>query len=312
MADGLIFDDPFKPRFEPKIETKGRYKNEEDKLLRQAQQSVEKVKRQQSGGSTGVIGGANEAKQSFMGSYGISTQGGSKDPLVYIGAGRGTMPIGMSGAGTYDFKGAAATKLNTLKLSQVADQYYSWDSRTKNKFLTNLNLAGYDTSSMKDEQIASLWGAYAQQSANYLRSGQKLTPWDILAKDRAQREEYLNTPRTVTQTSKSFDMSTRGDAQAIFLAAAQQLVGRDPTKGEISAFQKALNKYEKANPTITKTTTNYLGDEVTGQESTTTGGVKDGARNVMAMEDIKADPEYGAYQAATTYFDALMEMIGGG
>jgi hypothetical protein len=32
----------------------------------------------------------------------------------------------------------------------------------------------------------------------------------------------------------------------------------------------------------------------------------------MAVEDVKRDPEYGAYQAATTYFDAMMQMIGGG
>src|SRR5688500_18852935 len=127
-----------------------------------------------------------------------------------------------------------------------------------------------------------------------------------------QREAYMNTPRTVTQTSTAFDMSTREDAHAIFLQAAQSLLGRDPTKSEIGAFQKALNAYEKANPTVTTQTTNYMGDTVTGQTSTTKGGVKEGARQLMAVEDVKKDPEFGAYQAATTYFDAMMQMIGGG
>src|SRR5688500_20335702 len=84
-----------------------------------------------------------------------------------------------------------------------------------------------------------------------------------------QREAYMNTPRTVTQTSTAFDMSTREDAHAIFLQAAQSLLGRDPTKSEIGAFWKALNAYEKANPTVTTQTTNYMGDTVTGQTSTT-------------------------------------------
>lgn len=199
----------------------------------------------------------------------------------------------------------------TLPSSQVANQYYGWDQATKDKFLTQAALAGYDVNNMKDGQLASLWGAYVQQAANYYGGGQAVTPWDIMAKDRAQREAYARTPRSVTQTSKSFDLSTEGDARAIFYTAAQQLLGRDPTKGETKEFQKALNAMERANPTITKTTANYMGAELQSQTSETTGGVKEGARQMEAMDKAKANPEYGAYQAATTYFDAMMEMLGG-
>lgn len=247
---------------------------------------------------------ANEVAEAFA-SLGTSSssRGGTKDPLVFLGWG-----------GQYE--GAYGPmiplrKEKTGKLSDVANQYYNWDDKTKNKFLSQLNLAGYDTSQMRDAQVAQLWGTYAAQAAQYFAQGRKLTPWDILSRDMEQRETYLNTPRSVTQTSTSYDMSTREDAHAIFLQAAQSLLGRDPTKAEISTFQKALNAYEKANPTVTTQTTNYMGDTVTGQTSTTKGGVKEGARQLMAMEDVKRDPEYGAYQAATTYFDAMMEMIGG-
>lgn len=252
---------------------------------------------------------ATDVRDSYAGVAGqTSTSGGSKDPLVYLGQKpHEAMPGSSSyyqalGSGYYD---------KTLKLSEVANQYYSWDDKTKNKFLSQLNLAGYDTSQMKDAQVAQLWGAYAAQAGSYYAQGKKLTPWDILSKDMQAREAYLNTPRSVTQSSTAYDMSTREDAHGIFLQAAQSLLGRDPTKAEISAFQKALNAYEKANPTVTTTTTNYMGDTVTGQTQTTKGGVKEGARQLMAVEDVKADPEYGAYQAATTYFDAMMEMIGG-
>lgn len=251
---------------------------------------------------------ANDVADSFassLGGSGKSSSGGTKDPLVYLGQNDRMMGEMRFTAGTkyYD---------KTEKLSDVANQYYNWDNKTQNKFLSQLNLAGYDTSQMKDSQIAQMWGNYAAQASQYYTSGRKLTPWDILAKDMEQREAYLNTPRSVTQTSTAYDMSTREDAHGIFLQAAQSLLGRDPTKAEIGAFQKALNAYEKKNPTVTTQTTNYMGDEVTGQTSTTKGGVKEGARQLMAMEDVKADPEYGAYQAATTYYDAMMEMIGGG
>lgn len=236
-----------------------------------------------------------------------SSKGGTKDPLVFLGTKKHTP---MYGSSSYYGAQAAGAYDNTVKLSEVANQYYNWDVKTKNKFLTQLGLAGYDTQGMKDSQIAQMWGNYAAQAAQYFSQGQRLTPWDILAKDRDQREQYMNTPRTVTQSSTSYDMSTREDAHGIFLQAAQSLLGRDPTKSEITAFQKALNAYEKANPTVTTQTSNYLGDTLQSQSSTTQGGVKEGARQLMAMEDVKADPEYGAYQAATTYFDAMMEMIG--
>jgi hypothetical protein len=235
---------------------------------------------------------------------GTATQD-AKDPLVYLGHDDSKLMGEMRFTGGTKFYDKSAT------LTQTAGQYFDWDDTTRNKFLSQLNLAGYDTNQLKDGQIAQLWATYAQQAASYYAQGRKMTPWDVLAMDMQQREKYLNTPRSVTQTSTAFDMSTKEDAHAIFMQAAQSLLGRDPTKSEVSSFQSALNAYEKANPTVTTQTTNYLGDTVTGQTSTTKGGVKGEARQLMAVEDVKADPEFGAYQAATTYFDAMMQMIGG-
>lgn len=235
------------------------------------------------------------------GAVGGQTGASPKDPPVFLGWGQ--TPAGLGGF--------ALTPKVTLPASQVTGQYYSWDQATKDKFLTQASLAGYDTQNMKDAQLAALWGNYVAQAANYYGSGQAVTPWDIMAKDRSQREAYMATPRTVTQTQKSFDLSTEGDARAIFYTAAQQLLGRDPTKAETRDFQKALNAMERANPTITKTTAQYLGDTLQSQESVTEGGVKEGARQMEAMDIAKAKPEFGAFQAATTYMDALMGAIGG-
>jgi hypothetical protein len=219
--------------------------------------------------------------------YQSSTSGGVKDPMVYLGM----LPhTEMPGSSSYYTAIAQGQYDNTMKLSEASQQYYNWDDKTKNKFLSQLNLAGYDTSKMLDSQAAQLWAGYAEQAGKYYASGSKMTPWDILAKDRMAREKYMNTPRTVNQTSTSYDMSTRGDAHAIFLQAAQSLLGRDPTKSEITSFQRALNDYEKAHPTVTTTTSNYLGDQLQSQTSTTKGGVKEGARQIMATEDVKADP----------------------
>lgn len=207
--------------------------------------------------------------------------------------------------------GWALTPMNISKVSSASSQFYGWDQKTRDKFIAQAELAGFDTKNMRDGQMASLWGNYVAQAAEYYKAGIKVTPWDVMAKDMRQREAYANTPRTVTQTSKSFDLSTEGDARAIFYTAAQSLLGRDPTKSEVAAFQEQLNAMERANPTVTTTTSSYMGDVLQSQQSTTTGGVKEGARQMQAMDVAKAKPEYGAYQAATTYFEAMLEAIGG-
>lgn len=250
---------------------------------------------------------------------GASAGPSPKDPPVFLGykdnpSAAGTMPNGPYAPGYKpglgSFATAAPSRISDVgTVSSVTAQFYSWDQATKDKFLAQASLAGYDTSGMKDGQLAALWGSYVSQAAQYYGSGVAVTPWDIMAKDRAQRESAK--PRSVTQKSTSYDLSTEGDARAIFYTAAQQLLGRDPTKAEAKSFQTALNKMERANPTITTTTSNYLGQELQSQESTTEGGVKEGARQMEAMDVAKAKPEYGAYQAATTYFDALMNTIGG-
>src|SRR5437899_344585 len=209
---------------------------------------------------------------------------------------------------------AGVSNLSTV--SAASGLYYQFDSKTKDKFLTQLGLAGVDVTRLSDSNLADLWGNYVKQAASYYGAGKtNISPWDILAKDRMQRESTqaaAMTPRTVTQTQTAYDLSTRADAQAIFYQAAQQLLGRDPTKKEVSSFQTSLNAYEKANPTVATTTSSYKGSELQSQTTTTKGGVKEGTRQQMALEAAKADPEYGAYQAATTYMDALMQKIRGG
>jgi hypothetical protein len=207
------------------------------------------------------------------------------------------------GSGYYD---------NTATLTEVANQYYSWDQKTKDKFLSQLALTGRDVTGLADAQIAQLWRAYAQQAGAYFSAGQRLTPWDVIAKDMKQREIFMKTPRTVTQTATDVQLSTSEDAHAIFLQAAQSLLGRDPTKSEIKTFKAALNAYEKANPRTTTTISQYLGDQLQSQSQQTSGGVSAEARGLMAMEDIKKDPEYGAHQAATNGMNWLMEMVQGG
>lgn len=246
------------------------------------------------------------------------TTANSKNPAVFLGT------IGISDLDRKEarFEGAPLPGPvdNTLPLSEVAAQYHTWDQKTHDKFLTQLSLAGYDTDKMRDNDVFEMWANYSAQAAAKYMVGVKLTPWDMLAKDRKQRESVVVAPRSVTQTATNLDISSALTARAIFQEATKALLGRAPTKAETRSFQSRLNAYEKANPQTTTTTTSYAGGlagavgtgDVTGQSSTTRGGVQAADRAMIAEDAAKADPEYGAYQAATSGMNWLMEMVNGG
>ncbi len=245
----------------------------------------------------------------------------AKDPAVYLG--QRENPSLMGSSGYYSSLGAGGKRQtidDAVPLSEVAAQYHRWDQKTHDKFLTQLSLAGYDTDKMRDNDVFEMWANYSAQAAAKYMAGVKLTPWDMLAKDRKQRESVVVAPRTVTQTATNLDISSALTARAIFQEATKALLGRAPTKAETRSFQSRLNAYEKANPQTTTTTTSYAGGlmgavgtgDVTGQSSTTRGGVQAADRAMIAEDAAKTDPEYGAYQAATSGMNWLMEMVNGG
>lgn len=235
----------------------------------------------------------------------------SKDPPVYLGS---KYKPGSDAYHEMIRRGHSTD--NILSLSSAQQMYFGFDQKTRDKFLSQLQLAGYDASTLNDNKLSQLWAGYVAQAAGYYASGKKVTPWDVISKDMTQREASgaaaAAQPRTVTSTQTQAQLSTRTDASALFEQAASTLIGRAPTKAESSKFFGALNKYEKENPQTTTTTSNYsAAGDLTSQKSTSSGGVSADARAYLAEQQAKADPEYGAFQAATTYMGALMQAIKG-
>lgn len=191
-------------------------------------------------------------------------------------------------------------------LQNVSNQYYMWDDATRQKFRAEVALTGIDVGRASDQDMAKIWGSYAAQSAAYWMNGagKPITPWDIISMDRKTRE--VAGPRTSTSTN--MNLSSLGDAKYIAQQAARSLLGRDPTQTEINTLLNSLNAAERANPTTTTTVTQPSGDST----STTTGGVSDAARAMQAQDQLKKSKEYGAFQAATTYYNDMISVIRGG
>jgi hypothetical protein len=72
-----------------------------------------------------------------------------------------------------------------------------------------------------------------------------------------------------------------------------------------------VNK-SKSNPTLTRTTTHTNADgDVTNQSSVSSGGYDATAQQGDLTQAVHADPDWGAYQAATSYMQAIESLFNG-
>jgi hypothetical protein len=120
-------------------------------------------------------------------------------------------------------------------------------------------------------------------------------------------EEQGDVARTTTSTSKQFAVTDRASARSILNRATSDLLGRAATGAEERAFFTALHAEEEDDPTVTTTTSTTDPDGNT--DSTTRTDFSDVDPQEEAFDYAQADPGYGAYQAAATYFPLLMDAV---
>jgi hypothetical protein len=101
---------------------------------------------------------------------------------------------------------------------------------------------------------------------------------------------------TRKQTTQYSLQQVRSAADSIY----QNSIGRALNDEELRMLHQSLNTTLKANPTVIKTTASG--------NSTTYGGIDE--RGLMEQE-AQANPEFAAYQKATTYFDSMLETLRG-
>lgn len=132
-----------------------------------------------------------------------------------------------------------------------------------------------------------------------------------------ERIKYVG-PTSRKVTSKRIDLSSPEDVQALATQVLREALGRAPNAKELAQFRSTIAGYEKSNPEVTTTVQQLSPDLATGEvrvtdeSSTTSGGVTDAARAALIQEPTQKTQEYGKYQSATTYWNALMSMISGG
>lgn len=207
-----------------------------------------------------------------------------------------------------------ATKAQTV--TRALNQPYLWDEEELDTAMKRMQDAGLDVKSFDD--VNSVWQGLVERAAKTytISEGEKkVTPWDVL--DLVQREDESanggadDENFTHVSTSKSIQDISEGEAWATLQSNLSRMLGRDPSDQEVRDFTHRMNGLAARNPAISRTISTYKDGRLT---NSTTREVDSGfTADDMAMtsyEDAQADPEYGAFQAASTYFNATQMALG--
>lgn len=243
------------------------------------------------------------------------------------------------GGGAY--QGSTFTRTYTPYSEAILDVTH-WDDNQLRQFVNKgiINkVPGFEVG-MGLPQIQSAWQNMVEASVLFNQSlKENQTPWtpydvmDTWANQKGkfgtqrqgdwifdvatgERIKYVG-PKSRTTTSRNVDLSSPEDVKALASQMLAELLGRAPTAKELAQFRSSINAEERANPQVTTVTQQLSPDLATGEvrvtdeSSTTSGGVSDAARAALVTSPVQDTKEYGKYQAGTTYFDAMMQMIGG-
>jgi hypothetical protein len=237
---------------------------------------------------------------------------GGKGPVVYWGPQASVVHQNTSGRdSSSQEEGDARLGIknrpqdSTKDLQGAVNDWYTWSDAERSAFGQRLYKLGLVNNPNDYGQLFSAWQGAVQEASNfYMAAGRKVTPWQAI-------DLMANTAggglKPTTQTSTSVKVPTVEDAHAATKQIFQALMGRGPNQEELDRYASMMTGYAQKHPSVTKTTTDAHGN----QTSTTSGGTSDAAMGDMLSTQAKADPEYGAYQAATTYWNALVGALGG-
>ena len=276
-------------------------------------------------------GGEADVLSAFSaGGTGVAAQG-----KVYFGEQGGHRPKGA------EEKGRLLPKRSVwLSEDEAISRFYGWKKKDQDDFLAKGIVSGLLKLGDGAMEASKLWGKLVKEASGYGKAGQKVSPFDILAsyvsaaggvaKNSWQQMgafevnvqtgkrryvgagTYLGDGRA-QQVDTRTDLTDPDTARAIATKLFQDMMGRDPGAGELSAFASALHTAESNAPVVNTTTTTY--DMDTGQPissgTETSGGMTSEGRALIGENQIKSKKEYGVNQAVTTYQNAFENLIYG-
>lgn len=225
-----------------------------------------------------------------------------------------------------------------LSTAEAEQEYYTWNSKQQRDFVAQGILSGLLKLGDGPMEGAALWKKLVKEAGQYGKAGKKVSPIDLMASyvkasggANAWKQAGVFEINTVTgerryvgpgtylgdgraqQTDTRVDLTDPDTARAVATRLFQDMMGRDPGSGELGSFASALHQAEQANPVVSTTTTQY--NLETGQPISSStqqsGGITAEGKAYIGEQQIKKKKEYGAFQAVTTYQNALESLVFG-
>ena len=209
-----------------------------------------------------------------------------------------------------------------LTVSAALNQPYMWSDEEQRAQVANaVKLGLLPAGSTFDDFVSRVWqGAVWRAAKTYDASqGQrKVTPFDVIDMYGKEAQAGLNpndpnSPNftgTKTETATSINQLSEGQAWAALRNTLSGMLGRDPSDRELRNFTYKMNGLAAANPTITHTTAQYKDGQEVSRNSVTSGGFTTEDAAQAAYDNAQQSKEYGAYQAATSYFNSVLSALG--
>lgn len=192
-----------------------------------------------------------------------------------------------------------------LDLDAATSNFYSWSDVERDAWGKRLYKAGMLRDPDDFDGMLKAWAYAVEQAAGfYTHAGRKITPWQVIdLLDSGEGPQ--GGPKTTKSTSKAYQIPSESEARAAITAIFQDQLGRDPTDGELSRYRSMWIGQARQNPAVTTTTTTTDPSGNTSSSSTTSGGFD--PRGFLVQE-AQGDPEYGALQSATVYYNVLEQL----
>lgn len=201
--------------------------------------------------------------------------------------------------------GTAASYMSTYADEVMA--WYAWPESRRRAVAQMMADAGLIESSSNYVQARAVWQDAVEEASQYTAMGKQVSPMEMLNIMGGLRESRGG---TTTQTSRSTTEVSRAAARQSIRAIYQDQLGRDPTEDEMSRYTAMIQGQARSNPTVSTTTTTTDGSGNTTSDTKTTPGYGLDDAQEATRSKVEQNPEYGAFQAATTYFNVLENVVG--
>jgi hypothetical protein len=290
-------------------------------------------------GSSGGIGtGMVPGDSISVGPYTITLTGDIQaSDTVPTSAGRGSQ-VSQGQSDTGNIKAGLGGKQSTTTVQQLIQEFASWSLTQYQQFKQQAYQAGLITSANANKaEVLTAWQLVVQEASKDRLTTDQLLKNATNGGWNAMNPAYVTGDVGLPSTGNSYnapDAPANGTTQTSYISymdpatvqgtladSYYRLLGRMPTQEE---YQKELNDvYQYENDANTgkfesKSTTSGGSNSSPDGKSTNTSenivsqrGIGTRGAEFLAGQAAMNDPDYGRYQAATTYFHAFMQALAG-